>query len=113
MKLFQWREQDAAIAFAREGGQALHVHRFTMNGHKLFARYWEAGHLFDRNAIRLAATARALGVRVIRIEELGTDRQHVDLCARPLKRAKELCAQPMLKTDREWLKGTAFKRLPS
>jgi hypothetical protein len=91
VKRFEQHQLKEARAYASEGGQALHVHRFTLNGHRLFRRYPEAAHLFDRDPIRLAATAARLGVRVIKIEKLGTESQHVDLCAKPLARAKALC----------------------
>ncbi len=91
MKLFTMLKMDEAVAFAKSGGQALHVHTFTTGGHPFFARYAEAGHLFDQDLERLAATARMLGVRVVKIERRRTLSQHVDLCARPLRRAKQLC----------------------
>lgn len=91
MKLFAQREINEARAFAKDGGQAVHVHCFTGNGHPLFRRYPQAAHLFDQDRIRLSETARRLGVRVVKIEKPGTASQHIDLCGKPLERAKDLC----------------------
>lgn len=90
MRLFTTKQLRAAIQYAKEGGQALHVHPFT-SGHRLFARYNEAGHLFDQNFDRLVLTAKRLGIRVIKVERIGTDKQHIDICATPLALAKRLC----------------------
>lgn len=93
------REIREAIAYAMEGGQALHTHTIIANRDKApgcFIRDVDAGleiaHLFDQNASRLCATARRLGVRRVVVEREGTPRQHVDLCGRPLERALEECA---------------------
>jgi hypothetical protein len=53
-------------------------------------------HLFDQDARRLAATARALGVRVVVVSHEGTPFQHIDLCAAPLQRAIKKTEQPDL-----------------
>ena len=87
------RDLKEAIAYSKDGGQALHVHTFTMNGHPLFRRYREIAHLFDQDARRLIATVRALGVRVVKIEKRGTDSQHVDLCGKPFLRARQIAAE--------------------
>lgn len=94
MKQFESRELDRAILYAMSGGQALHVHPFTQSGHRTFRKYTEAAHLFDQNTDRLVKTAKKLGVRVINIEHAGTNKQHIDLCAGPLQKAKESCNQP-------------------
>lgn len=91
MKLFQMSEISEAIQHAKEGGQALHLHSLS-RGHPLFARYPEIAHLLDMNLDRLMKTAKALGVRVIKVERKGTDRQHIDLCGKPLERARKECA---------------------
>lgn len=87
MKIFQTTEIRQAIEHSQLGGQALHLHPFTQ-GHPLFKRYKQIAHLFDQDLNRLHATVKALGVRVVKVEHLGTHKQHVDLCGRPLERAK-------------------------
>lgn len=86
MKRFEMSQLRAALNYAMDGGQALHVH--TMNqGHPLFERYPLIGHLFDQDKKRLVHLARRLGVRVIKIEHEGTPKQHIDLCGKPFERA--------------------------
>jgi len=48
-------------------------------------------HLFDQDKERLIATAKWLGVRVIKVEREGKSLQHIDLCGKPLQRAKVEC----------------------
>lgn len=91
MKAFASRELNEAKAHAIEGGQALHIHRTGLGGYEQFASYWEIGRLFDQNVARLVTTARALGVHLIEVQKKGTELQHIQLCGRPLKRAKQLC----------------------
>jgi hypothetical protein len=92
VKRFEQRELREAIAYAKEGGQALHVHRMNMNGHRLFSRYPEIAHLLDQDLSRLVATARSLGVRVIKVEKRQTESQHIDLCGKPFEKAKAIAA---------------------
>lgn len=93
MRLFGHKEVDAAIRFAGIGGQALHVWNGAdkwaraVGAPSCFQRSKQAAHLFDQDAQRLTQTARRLGVRVIFIDKQGTDRQHIDLCGKPLQRA--------------------------
>lgn len=87
MKLFTQEQLYEAREFAGQGGQALHCHTFNV-GHPLFARYPEIAHLFDQDKERLIKTARALGVRVIKVEHEGEANQHIDLCGKPFERAK-------------------------
>jgi hypothetical protein len=97
MKLFTVMQLYEAMAHARSGGQALHVFDGRVWGNPTkkapgcFERSARAGkpwaHLFDQNYTRLKETAVRLGVRVIMVHYLGTDRQHIDLCGRPLERA--------------------------
>lgn len=89
MKVFQFDEIFEAYEHARLGGQALHLH--TLNaGHPLFRRYPVIAHLFDQNADRLISTVKRLGVRVVKVEHSGTHKQHIDLCGKPLERARAL-----------------------
>lgn len=89
MKIFQVDEIFDAYEHAQSGQQALHLHTLTA-GHPLFRRYSEIAHLFDMNKERLIATARRLGVRVIKVEREGTIKQHIDLCGKPLERARAM-----------------------
>jgi hypothetical protein len=98
MKIFQQIEIPEAVAYAMEGGQALHLHRIIANKAKApscFIRAVNKGeniaHLFDQDVERLRKTALALGVRVILIEREGCPKQHIDLCGAPLKKAIKLC----------------------
>ena len=91
MKLFTTKELREAVKYASDGGQALHVHPFTRGGHKTFARYTKAAHLFDQDIDRLSRTALALGVRVIKVERKGQRMQHIDLCGKPLAKAEAYC----------------------
>lgn len=89
MKIFQWDEIFQAYEYVQAGEQALHLHPLTQ-GHPLFRRYKEIAHLLDMDAVRLEKTARSFGVRVIKIEHPGTIKQHIDLCGRPLEKARAL-----------------------
>lgn len=100
MKLFTCYYVDEAIEYAKSGGQALHTHRIIVDYDKAprcFVQAVERGediaHLFDLDSARLIKTARKLGVRVIYIDREGTERQHIDLCGVPLRKAKEMCQQ--------------------
>ena len=93
MKQFTAKEIFEAYEESKAGGQALHVQSINTTGHRLFARYPESAHLFDMDKERLIATVKKLGVRVIKVEREGTFRQHIDLCGKPLEKAKSLCIQ--------------------
>jgi hypothetical protein len=112
VKAFAAREIRGALAHAAAGGQALHVHGFLGDRRKAprcFVGAVDRGepiaHLFDRDEARLVATVRGLGVRVVAVERRGTDRQHVDLCGGPHRKALASCeraaaaAQPNLFGD--------------
>lgn len=92
MKQFAQNELRAAYAHAAAGGQALHVcdaRQFvTAAAPACFRRAREFAHLIDANRARLEATARKLGVRVVKVERPGRVGQHVDLVGKPLERAK-------------------------
>lgn len=75
------------LQVAADGGQALHIHDMTQDGHPFFKRFKQAGHLFDLNSRRLMATASRLGVKCIVVHHQGKPGQHVDLCGGPLRRA--------------------------
>lgn len=92
MKVFQQREIREAYQHARDGGQALHLMdgRFAYlrrDTPAVFKGRDQIAHLFDQDMNRLIATAKRLGVRVIKVEHPGTHRQHIDLCATPLTKA--------------------------
>lgn len=90
MKIFLQREIREAYAFAAEGGQALHVcdsrGLVGPDAPQCFKATTQFAHLFDQDYQRLIATARRLGVRVVVPQHCGTNRQHVDLCGKPLTR---------------------------
>ena len=92
----------AAVRYADEGGQALHVWHPPRCGRayerapECFRKAADAGacwaHLFDQDTERLIETAKALGVKRIKIHGKGRT-QHVDLCGRPLRLAVGLCRE--------------------
>lgn len=95
MKIFQQRQVEEAKQHALAGGQALHLHRIIGDWDKAPACFKRAinrgediAHLFDQDEVRLVATVKRLGVKVVVVEHAGTPRQHVDLCGGPLTKAK-------------------------
>lgn len=98
MRRFEMRELREAEAYAQGGGQALHLHNIIPDrdrAPRCFVAAVDRGeqiaHLFDLDVQRLNRTVRRLGVRVVVIDRVGTDRQHVDLCGQPLIRALAEC----------------------
>ena len=92
MTVFRQRQLPAAYAHAAQGGQALHLLAGSFaylrrDTPRCFRGHRQIAHLFDQDKERLIATARRLGVRVIRVEREATHRQHIDLCGQPLERA--------------------------
>ena len=101
MKLFRERQLLDAYEHARLGGQALHI--FSDPGiypdcPNCFKKGREAAHLIDYDLRRLIKTAKGLGVRIIKIGRKGQRGQHIDLCGKPLQRAKDLALQDSLHT---------------
>lgn len=98
MKSFAFNEVREAVAHAADGGQALHLHRIIPDrsrAARCFVAAVDRGediaHLFDLDRDRLVATARRLGVRVVKIDREGTGKQHIDLCGGPLRKALAMC----------------------
>lgn len=98
MRRFLQSQIREAVRHATDGGQALHTHKIIGNrktAPKCFVGAVDRGediaHLFDRDGKRLVTTAKRLGVRVIRVEREGTDKQHIDLCGGPLRKALAMC----------------------
>jgi hypothetical protein len=98
MIIFQAKDVAEAKAHAMAGGQALHVHRIIADRSKApmcFVRAIDRGedlaHLFDQDIDRLTKTVRSLGVKAVFVEYPKSDRQHVDLCGGPLRKAKAMC----------------------
>lgn len=95
MKLFPTMQIREAREYAAVGGQALHMMTGQWakgwGGPQCFRQADEFAHLFDQDVPRLKATARRLGVRVIVVSRPGTPGQHIDLCGKPLQRAKGEC----------------------
>ncbi len=100
MMIFETRRIREAKAHAVDGGQALHMMTGQWAqgwpGPRCFQRATEFAHLFDQNRDRLVETARRLGVRRIVVSKSGTPYQHIDLCGRPLTKAKAEAAEPKL-----------------
>lgn len=91
-------EVEEAIQYSMEGGQALHCHKIIVDENKAPSCFVNAvkrgediAHLFDQDQGRLVRTAKRLGVKVILVERVGTENQHIDLCGAPLRRAKREC----------------------
>ena len=89
MKAFKLREIREAIAYAAQGEQALHLMdeswaHLRKDTPRCFKGRGQIAHLFDQDKTRLIATARKLGVRVIKVEREGAPGQHIDLCGKPL-----------------------------
>ena len=98
MKQFPAMKITDARNYAAAGGQALHM--MTGNwargwgGPQCFREATEFAHLFDQDIERLKATARRFGVKRIVVSKPGTASQHIDLCGRPLERAKAGATKP-------------------
>jgi len=102
MMSFGSKQIQEAIAYANDGGQALHIWSGFSNdtdpatGRAVPACFRHGGpwaHLLDNDRARLIRTARRLGVRRIVVANEGkAGRQHVDLCGKPLRRAVVMCA---------------------
>ena len=94
MRQFEKRQVREAIAYARDGGQALHVYPGikSMPAPRSFHKSVLWAHLFDQDGSRLRATARQLGVRRIVVDQEKTEKQHVDLCGKVLERAIEMAS---------------------
>lgn len=96
IRRFEYREATEAMDHAEGGGIALHVWEaapgaFT-DAPGCFKRSRTWAHLIDADVERLKATARRLGVRVIKVGREGRRGQHIDLCGKPLDRAIALAA---------------------
>ena len=91
MKYFEQNELMAAIRYSLAGGQAICVFPADREGFpnapKCFKKTGLWGHLLDQDKDRLMATAKRLGVHVIRVGKVGMKTQHIDLCGGPLERA--------------------------
>lgn len=86
MRLYFMYELVHAYLYAEDGGQALH---WMSRDGEVSPR--SPAHLIDNDERRLIATARALGVRTVKVERRGAVGQHVDLWGKPLERAIRRC----------------------
>lgn len=72
------------------GGQALELwdksYTMTPTAPRCF-RGRDFAKLYDRDELRLTATARRLGVRVIKVDRPGQPLQHIDLVGGPMRKA--------------------------
>lgn len=91
MRRFRLRAIENALAWAADGGQALHESgRYTPPGRSSPV---PCAHLFDQDLARLTKTARILGVRKVRVMRQGEAGQHVDLWGRPFQAAREIAGE--------------------
>lgn len=95
MKLFTQKQLREARDCAAQGEQALHIFKAyaAPGAPAVFRRHKEWAHLFDQDEERLIKTVKRLGVRVIKVERRGQPLQHIDLCGKPLERAKAQCEE--------------------
>ncbi len=80
-----------AIAYAATDGVAVHLHWIVFDhAPQCFRRDVKAGypiaHVFCQNEETLRTLARRLGVRVVFVHRSATDRQHIDMCGKPLRK---------------------------
>lgn len=94
IKKFEQHEVREALAYAAEGGLAIHLHSIIPDDRKApqcFVRAVKRGeriaHVFGNDAEVLRAFAKKVGVRVIYVHREGTANQHIDMCSLPLRRA--------------------------
>ncbi len=90
VKMFEERQIFEAYKFAESGGVALHLFRdpgIHPRAPAVFKKSREAAHLLDQDRERLVDTAKSFGVRKIKVDHIGTKKQHIDLCGRPLRQA--------------------------
>jgi hypothetical protein len=102
MRLFEERDIQRAFECVKAGGQALHLFTWFADpkAPKPFRAGGQFGHLLDQDVGRLMATARRLGVRVIKVAKCGHPwEQHIDLVGRPLARAIGMCNPERSKDD--------------
>jgi hypothetical protein len=95
VKLFAGQNNPEAIGHAAAGGQSLEqwpawVTRLIPTAPRCF-RGRPFAKLYDQDADRLRATARRLGVRVVKIDRPGRPEQHVDLVGGPMRKALAEC----------------------
>jgi hypothetical protein len=88
--LFPGTGNPDALAHAASGGQSLEVwdksYTYGPRAPRCF-RGKDFCKLYDQDAERLAATARRLGVNVVKIDRPGQPSQHLDLVGGPMRRA--------------------------
>ncbi len=94
MKLFKSAQIRKALEYSKGGKQSLHVYTpafFPKNVPPVFTKSKEWAHLFDQDKARLIETAKSLGVKKIYVHHENNQKQHIDLCGLPLKKAKLSC----------------------
>lgn len=90
MKLFTGKLTDAMHAHVAADGQALEKwdKSYTLSQKApVCFRGRDFVKLYDADEVRLIATARRLGVRIVKVDRPGTPNQHVDLVGGPMRRA--------------------------
>lgn len=116
MRVYSVFQVDEAVAYALAGGQALHLHQIIPDrdaAPRCFVNAVDRGefiaHLFDQDTVRLLATARRCGVRVLHIDRAGGDGQHIDLCSGPLRKVYTLLDPDQVGKLAELLAGLKTK----
>lgn len=88
---FPGKMSEAMIAYVAGGGQAIEKweasYTLMQKRTPLCFRGKEFCKLYDADELRLIATARRLGVRVVKVDRRGDKYQHVDLIGGPMLRA--------------------------
>lgn len=113
MRLFGVRALREAVAYAAQGGFALHL-AGSAKGYpgalRCFQAAKEFAHLFGKDAGQLWGIARLLGVKQVVVHYAGTPRAHVDLCGKPLELAKRWCEEreAVVAAQIESLRPTGF-----
>lgn len=77
-------------AHIKAGGQALELWDKSFTLHPRAPRCFRGKNfakLYDQDEARLIATARRLGVRVIKVDRPGQEYQHIDLVGVPMRKA--------------------------
>lgn len=90
-RIFEEGEIREALAWSAAGNVAIHLHQIVFPGSpRCFVsavnRGEDIAHVFGIEEEELRTLAYQMGVRVIVIDRAGTPRQHVDMCAKPLKK---------------------------
>jgi hypothetical protein len=98
VKLFDYKDRAGYVAHAAAGGQTLTIWPGAIadassRAPRCFKGLKEFGKIHDQDEVRLALTARKLGIRSVFLDRRGQPDQHIDLCRGPLEKAKTLAIE--------------------